>query len=386
MLASAPFQSTPGLVDRNKNGISDGLEERLNGLENGQGLRSDQRFRVIVTFKSKDANAVAIARAAIGEFPVRREFRLISGFAADLTEAQIRALAAHPDVYRVTEDFDVYGQLDSARQDFGSDVARTNYSVSGAGIGVCVLDSGIDAAHEQFNNKTIKFFDAVNGQEEPYDDHGHGTHVSSILAGAGTGSALAALYRGVAPEVDLYIGKVLNADAQGPASEIMAGMDWCASQPGVRIISMSLSISMFTDGLDELSNHANAAANAGIVVVVAAGNEGPALLTIGTPGAAEKAMTVGACAEWSPPATAGAESAGIYVAPFSSRGPILDRNPAQDPNFKLRYIKPDVCGPGHSIAAAQVGTESGYVADSGTSMAAPYVSGAIALPYKQIRP
>ena len=363
-----PSSSHSALVDRNQNGISDGLEDKLDSAN------PSDRFQVVVTFRSKDADAVAAARAVVGDFPVRRKFGIIPGFAGDLTAGQIRALAAHPPVLRVEEDFTVRGQLDSARRDFGADAARTSFGQNGSGVGVCVLDTGVDPAHEQFDSKTIAFFDAVNGEASPYDDNGHGTHVSSIAAGDGVGSADAVLYAGVAPQVDLHVAKVLAADNTGVESNIIAGIEWCVDQSAVKILSMSLRGAVVSDGLDSLSQAADAAVDAGKVVVVAAGNTGPAPGTVASPGAAEKVITVGACAEWSASANPDGVSGGIYIVPFSSRGPITDGNGNPRP-----YIKPDVCAPGHSITAAEAGTASAYVAISGTSMAAPFVSGAIAL-------
>jgi serine protease AprX len=379
-LVSGPPASGAGLTDRNQNGISDGLENRLHSrdLHRQEAESTDtspaERLRVVVTFKSKLNDPVALARSVVGDFPVRREFQIIAGFAADLTTSQIRALAAHPQVFRVEEDFEVYGQLDSARRDFGADAARESFGLDGSGIGICIIDSGIEPKHEQFDNKSVAFFDAVNGENSPYDDHGHGTHVASIAAGDGTGDSDAARFRGVAPAADLYVAKVLASDGAGSASDAIAGAEWCVEQPGVRILSLSLARHEFSDGLDSLSQLANEAVDAGKVLVVAAGNIGPRPSTIGTPGVAEKVVTVGACAEWSESASKMGRSGGVYIVPFSSRGPVVDSNDAARP-----YIKPDLCAPGHTITAAEVGTEGGYVTSSGTSMATPFVSGAIAL-------
>jgi serine protease AprX len=366
--ASDPSSSQPALVDRNQNGISDGLEEKLDNAN------ASDRFRVVVTFRSKQTDPVAAARAVVGDFPVQRKFRIIPGFAGDLTASQIRTLAAHADVLRVEEDFTVRGQLDSARRDFGVDAARASFGHNGSGIGVCILDTGVDQAHEQFDNKTIAFFDAVNGETAPYDDNGHGTHVSSIAAGDGMGSADAALYSGVAPQAGLHVAKVLAANNTGRESDIIAGIEWCVDQPEVKVLSMSLRGALVSDGRDSLSQAAEAAVDTGKVVVVAAGNTGPAPGTVASPGAAEKAITVGACAEWSRSENEDGVSAGIYIVPFSSRGPISDGN-----GNPRAYTKPDVCAPGHSVTAAEAGNSTGYVAISGTSMAAPFVAGAIAL-------
>jgi serine protease AprX len=365
-------QAKRPLIDRDGDGISDGLQADL------ESARPGDRYRVVVTFKGP-GNA-AQARAAIGAFELKREFRLIPGFAGTLTAGQIRALARMPNVLRIEEDFTVYTRLDSARKDFGVDAAQAKLGASGAGVGVCIVDTGVDPAHEQLDGKgTIPFFDATSSMTEAYDDHGHGTHVASIAVGDGGGGANAALYRGVAPAASLYAAKVLAADGTGSDSDVIAGIEWCASQPGVRVISMSLGSGGPSDGLDSLSQAANAAAAGACAgcspksVVVAAGNTGAEPGTVEAPGAAQNAITVAACAEHSVPTLADARSMGVYVAPFSSRGPISSGTGS------FRYMKPDVCAPGHSITAAKAGSGNGYVTYSGTSMATPFVAGAVAL-------
>jgi serine protease AprX len=270
-------------------------------------------------------------------------------------------------VFRIEEDFAVSTKLDAARPDFGVDAARASFGVSGAGVKGCIVDTGVDPNHEQLNNLPIPFFDAVHGATLAYDDHGHGTHVASIAFGDGTGGSGADKYRGVAPGVAIHAAKVLDQSGSGSESQVIAGIEWCAGQ-GAHVISMSLGSDVPSDGSDALSQAANAAVGSGSVVVVAAGNAGDEPGTVGSPGAAAQAITVAACADRSAPAGSPNHSDGIYLTYFSSRGPTLDNR-----------IKPDVCAPGHSITAAKAGTVGSYVTYSGTSMATPFVAGAVAL-------
>jgi len=369
-----PERSSPGaerlvppLADRDRDGLSDGLQARFDKA------RPDDRFSVVVTFDGP--GGVASARQAVGSFPVTRRFELIRGFAAVMSRAQAEALAARPEVFRVEQDFVVRATMDAADRDFGTEAARATFGVTGAGIEVCVVDTGVDQAHEQLDSKTsigsasVDFFDAVNGQTTAYDDHGHGTHVASIALGDGSGGPEAARFGGVAPGASLSAAKVLNFLGSGTASQVIAGIDWCAARPGVRVISMSLGSSTPSDGQDSISQSVNSAVlNHGKVVVVAAGNSGDEPRTVGSPGAAEQALTVGAVAEWSAASGAANHSDGVYLAYFSSRGPTLDGR-----------TKPDVGAPGVSITAAEAGTAAGYVTFSGTSMATPFVSGSVAL-------
>jgi len=347
------------LADRDGNGLSDGLQETL------AAARPGDLFRVVVS--ARIAGSAAAARQAVGPFPLHREFKIIHGFAATMTAAQIRALARQAGVFRIEEDFTVRTQLDAARADFGVDAARVTFGKTGAGIKGCIVDTGVDRNHEQLNRQTIPFFDAVNGATDAYDDQGHGTHVASTAFGDGSGGTSAPRYRGVAPDVLLYAAKVLDASGSGSESQVIAGIEWCAAQR-VHIISMSLGSAAPSDGLDALSQAADAAAAAGVVVVVAAGNSGDQPGSVGAPGAAAQAITVGACAERSAPAGAPNHSDGVYLTYFSSRGPTLDGR-----------VKPDICAPGDSITAAKAGTVSNYVTYSGTSMATPFVAGTVAL-------
>ena len=207
-----------------------------------------------------------------------------------------------------------------------------------------------------------------NGRLDPYDDHGHGTHVAGIAAGKPTTSGNAA-FGGVAPGASLIGAKVLDSTGYGADADVVSAVQWCAARSDVDVISMSLG-SPGSDGSDAGSQAANAAVAAGKVVVAAAGNDGDGPNTISSPGVATDAITVGASSD--PSALAGSTDtdAGIYLAGFSSRGPTTN------PDAPL---KPDVAGPGLSVVSAKAGTTSPYTTMSGTSMATPFVSGVVAL-------
>lgn len=359
----ASDERKPGalLADVDEDGLSDGLEAKL------RELAPDGRVSVVVTFDGR--GGVGSARDGVGAFVVTRRFDLVRGFAATMTKAQALELARVPGVFRVEQNVRVHAFLDSADADFGTERARADFGVTGAGVEVCVVDTGVDPNHEQLDGKApIAWYDAIGGLADPYDDHGHGTHVAAIAVGDSTGGADASRYGGVAPGASLSAAKVLNAAGSGSLAQVIAGIDWCAARPSVRVISMSLGTSTPSDGLDAVSQSVNEAAAAGKVVVVAAGNSGDDPQTVGTPGAAAGAITVGAVAEWSAPVGAANHSDGIYLADFSSRGPTLDGR-----------TKPDIASPGVTITSADAGTAAGYVTFSGTSMATPFVSGMVAL-------
>ncbi len=373
------------LTDRNGNRVADGLEARLAAAS------AAERLDVVVGFTS--AADAAAARVRLGAIELREEFDLIPGFSATMTVGQVRALTQMPGVLRVEEVAPVVAFMETARRDFGIDrvwqtPAEGGLGYTGSGIAICIVDTGIFAGHEQFvdpingTSKVVGFKDFVGISLTAYDDNGHGTHVASIAAGDGAGiEDFATAYRGVAPGAQLYAAKVLDANGSGSSDDVIAGIDWCADDlgagPGVRVINLSLGIAGSSDGTDLVSQAVNAAVGKGKVVVVAAGNGGAAPKTIGSPGAAALAITVGAAAEWSHSTLLDGESDGIYVAPFSSRGPTADGR-----------VKPDIAAPGHSIIAGYIDpsgtgfygcTNDCYASLSGTSMATPFTAGTVAL-------
>lgn len=361
----------PSIADRDDNNISDQLEQKLVGLQAGESVD------VIVTYEEHVDEAAA--QRTVGSFEVKHRFRNVPGFAARMTTRQARALAARAGISRIEEDAFATGQLDVARAAFGVDRARSDWGVTGAGVGICVVDTGILATHEQFIeggvSKVLAFADFVNGGTTPYDDNGHGTVIAGIAAGDGTGSGLAGGFRGVAPDADLYVAKVLDATNRGAISTIIQGIEWCAAQHGVDVINLSLATDVSSDGRDALSRAVNAVVSGGKIVMAAAGNGGAAPETIPSPAAAALAIAVGAAAEHTSNPTRPWHSAGVYLAPFSARGPTADGR-----------VKPDIVAPGVSVAAAGTGGPQGvpncrdcYEYASGTSMATAFMSGVAAL-------
>jgi subtilisin family serine protease len=223
--------------------------------------------------------------------------------------------------------------------------------LTGAGVKVAVLDTGVDATHPDLAGKVAAAKD-FSGSESTVDRFGHGTHVASIAVGK----------KGVAPGAQLLVGKVLDDSGSGYESGIIEGMQW-AVDSGAKVVNMSLGGDA-TDGTDPMSEAVNElSAGGSALFVVAAGNEGGDY-TVGTPGAATSALTVGAV------------DRNDQLAEFSSRGPRLAD----------QGLKPEITAPGVDIVAARAaGTTMGtpvdslYTTASGTSMATPHVAGAAAI-------
>jgi serine protease AprX len=326
-------------------------------------LDSDERTKVIVQLDAPATDArVAALEREVGQLAISHRFSIVNGFSAFATLKQIEALARAPSVTQVEANATLVGANDKAQAAFGVSKARLDVpSLDGAGVTVAVLDSGIDPGHPDLAGRVVQFRDFVNNQLDPYDDNGHGTHVSAIVAGDGDDSG--GLYRGVAPGASIVAAKVLDSSLHGGTTAVLDGIDWVIKNRvalGIRMIvlSMQTAAGECSDGSEALSVAINNATTIGLLVVVAAGNKGPGMCSIGSPAAATGALTVGAMADTG--------EGGFQLAPFSSRGPTRDGR-----------IKPDVVGPGVGITSAKRG--SGYEPRSGTSMAAPFVAGVAAL-------
>ncbi|MFE6887663.1 S8 family serine peptidase [Streptomyces sp. NPDC057694] len=229
--------------------------------------------------------------------------------------------------------------------------------LTGKGVKVAVLDTGYDASHPDLASRVTESKSFIEGQEVA-DANGHGTHVTSTVGGSGAASD--GKEKGVAPDATLAVGKVLSNEGSGSESQIIAGMEWAAKDIKAKVVSMSLGSSEGSDGTDPMAQAVNTlSAETGALFVIAAGNAyGPG--TIGSPGAADSALTIGAV------------DADDERAAFSSQGPLLGGD----------GLKPDVSAPGVDILAARSSLVAGsgsYTTMSGTSMATPHVAGVAAL-------
>jgi serine protease AprX len=290
----------------------------------------------------------------------------------------LRELIAHPKVKHVHHDYEVHTNLNTATPTVGAKEAIRTYGLTGKGVTVSVIDTGIYRHYDLIypTNRIIAFQDFVNGRTVPYDDNGHGTHVAGAIAG--NGSASSNYYSGVAPEANLVGVKVLNAQGSGSLSNVVAGINWSIANRnslGIRVINLSLGAPPFTSYInDPLAQACEKAWSSGIVVSAAAGNSGPDG-TIITPGYDPVILTIGATNDRNT-----IRRGDDVPAQYTSSKPTIDN-----------FIKPDIAVPGTNITSLlspnstlanqypenRVGAN--YLTLTGTSMATGIASGIIAL-------
>ena len=353
--------------------LSRDLADRLNS-------RIEAPTDVIVT-----ASDAAIDQLAI-RYGARLKKRIAGGAVMEVTGGQLDALSLDFDVSHIAGDVPVRRLMAVTTQSTGADQAQSGIEglvgVTGRGIGVAMIDSGI-AAHAAIKGRVIASVDFTGPNGAGRDEYGHGTHVAGIVAETGDG------HTGMAPGANLINLRVLRADGSGRTSDVIDAIDWAIAhrqQFNIRVINLSLGRPVFESYLDDpLCQAAQRAIDAGIVVIAAAGNfgktdDGRAVVGgIIAPGNTPEVLTVGAIN------TRGtAQRSDDMMATYSSRGPT-----ALDGVFK-----PELAAPGNRIVAASAPGDylarrirsgsrrpghTSYIELSGTSMAAAVVSGAAAL-------
>ena len=246
--------------------------------------------------------------------------------------------------------------------------------LNGKNITVAVMDTGI-APHLDFDQRILHFEDFCQKKVAAYDDNGHGTHVPGIIGGSGLMSKDkrgVRLLSGVAPRVRFVVLKVLDRKGNGVTSHVLEGMDWLLQnrekyQVKILNISVGMMASAGKNEQEQLLHAVDEAWNQGIMVVTAAGNNGPKENSVTIPGISRKVLTVGS---WDDNVTETGNS-GRLTKNYSGFGPT-----------ECCIVKPEVLAPGTNVKSCSKDAK-GYIVKSGTSMAAPVVSGAVALAYQK---
>src|SRR4051794_27105892 len=256
-------------------------------LDNELTRRSNDRngsntTRVIVTLVSG-----AQLPAEFKKFARNVSLDLIHGQVLDLPNGQLKAIANHPSVFRVHYDRPIKSHNYRTGVTVGARTVQDTLGLTGAGIGVAIIDSGIATWHDDLTNNTTKLFpygnqrvakfvDFVNGRTLPYDDSGHGSHVAGIIAGNGRDSG--GEKAGIAPGASLVSLKVLDANGQGTISNIISALGWIAVNGktyNIRVVNMSVGAAIRESyWTDPLTLATKALTDRGITVVAAAGNMG----------------------------------------------------------------------------------------------------------------
>lgn len=306
--------------------------------------------------------------------PVNRILPLIHSFSTRVGARQLELLAQNNLVRKIWYDREVKAVLDVASPTVQS-LPLWEQGVTGKGIVVAVLDTGI-YDHPDLSGRIVAFKDLVNQKTNPYDDNGHGTHVAGDIASDGSQSGFR--YRGPAYEAGLVGIKVLDKMGSGRLSTVIEGIQWCIDNKealGIRVLNMSLGSTATESYInDPICQAVGKAWSSGIVVCVAAGNEGPQSETISSPGISPLVITVGSIDDNNT-----VDSNDDQVADFSSRGPTIDG-----------LTKPDILAPGvNTVSLRSPGStidkqnkksrvDTWYFSLSGTSMATPVCSGIVA--------
>lgn len=314
---------------------------------------------------------------------IKYKIPLINAIVIEIDENNLDSLKELKCLKTVFQNTHITMQMDTARKTVNANIVQEN-GYTGKGIGIAILDTGISPNNDFLypKNRILAFKDFINNKSKPYDDNGHGTHVAGIAGGSGINSN--GKYRGIAPDCNFIGVKVLNNEGKGNASDVLAGLQWVMDNKekyNIKIANLSIGTSN-TSSNDPLVKAVENMWDSGVIITIAAGNDGPKKHTISSPAISRKVITIGASDD-----NITANVWGNNLINFSGRGPTLEC-----------IVKPDILAPGVNIISClsnSVSKQSNEIVDknyfslSGTSMSTPIVSGAIALlleKYKDLKP
>ena len=332
------------------------------------------------------SRAGAVNAAYASDIAVKRQFSIINGFSATVTGAGLQALQNNPFVESVSLNYPVRAFLQQADPIVNATTVRLelwdSQNITGKYQTVCVIDTGVDYTHPDLGScdnasflagnctKVLSGYDFVNDDANPIDDHGHGTHVAGIVASTNY------TYKGMAPNATIVALKVLDNTGNGNTADIISAIEWCtsnASKYNITVISMSLgTTSLYSTvcdsepGLNTFRDAVNNAVAGNISVVAASGNDGN-YTAMAAPACIANATSVGATYDanvgsqtWAQASCTDSATSSDNITCFTDRASFLD-----------------LLAPGSVITSTKNG--GGFEDRSGTSMAAPMVSGVIAL-------
>jgi subtilisin family serine protease len=332
-----------------------GLVLGLVGVISISYAKTEPKMRKIVVFKPgvDETTQESLINKAGGE--KLKDLKIIRGKAVWLTPQAEKNLAKRAEVLRIDPDVEVFALAKPIKVEMASKpqpaevlpwgVDRIDADLvwgitTGDPIKVAIVDTGIDVKQPDLKDNLKGGVSTVWYTTSYNDDNGHGTHVAGIVAAIDNEIGVI----GVGPKIDLYAVKVLDRRGSGYLSDVIEGLDW-AIQNGMQVVNMSLGTASYSESFEEAVKRVN---SAGIIQVAAAGNSGPEDNTVTYPAKFAEVIAVSATDKTD------------TIASWSSRGPEID-----------------LAAPGVDIYSTYKG--STYKTLSGTSMAAPHVTGAAAL-------
>ena len=336
------------------------LKNSKHTLNKSNSYDEHQKFKNKLKDIVQSPNTLSKRSAFSLKYDISKEYyKVFNGLAMSCKRGLVNIIENMTMVKHVYNDITLKVDLSNSISQIKADIVQDSLGYTGKNVIVGILDSGIDYMHPALGGgfgpeyKVIGGYDFINDDEDPMDDRGHGTHVAGIVAAEGDSIV------GVAPDAKLLAVKVMDANGEGNISDVIAGIEYCFdpdgninTDDGADILNMSFS--GYTESPNPLDSIVSYIDKAGILSVAAAGNRYDES-TIGTPGTAQQALTVGACDKFFNK---------IY---FSSEGP--------DPIHEL--LKPEIVAPGVNIRSTVL--DGKYDEHSGTSMAAPHIAGVAAL-------
>ena len=358
-----------------------------------QAIKADGATRVVVALRLPYASSAVGARkvqvaqaqsrvlqalAAPDDFQVTRRYQTVPGLVGVVTPQGLESLRRNPDVQAVALDMPIQALDSESAALIRADRVWNDLGLTGAGVNVAVVDTGVDRAHPDLADHIVAQHcfsiascppSGADESEDAQDENGHGTHVAGIITSRGAASP-----RGIAPDAGLVAVRVMDKNASGWNSDVIAGIDWVVAnqaQFNIKAINLSLGAGRYADVCDAQDANTmlqasalEAAHQAGIVTFAASGNEG---LTNGmvAPACISSVVSVGAvydanlgAATWPPCSDANATA--DQVTCFSDSSSTLD-----------------LLAPGAVIVSTAL--DGGQVSKSGTSMASPHAAAVSAL-------
>lgn len=248
---------------------------------------------------------------------------------------------------------------------FANEVYKRGYS--GKNVRIALLDTGVYAGHPDLKNRVVYFLDFVNHKPFPYDDNGHGTHIAGIMCANGRPEGRR--ISGMAPGAELIVLKVLDEKGNGSTADVLRAIDWILEHhKAYRIRLFNFSVGFLARAnrreQEELLDAIDRLWDEDVMVITAAGNNGPRARSVTVPGISRRVVTVGASDDVS-------GMAADLQWGYSGKGPT-----------GCCIVKPEILAPGTKILSLS-GDSDGYTRKSGTSMAAPVVCGAMALAFEK---